>query len=479
MALIYGGGTDAERQAISRGVRAGKFVKLHSGIYTDETGRDPSAIIRDHLWEVASFLFPGGVISHRTAVDPRPTKEGFFFVTYKRNRKIELPGVTLVEIKGPGPMEGDLPVASLNLFQSQYERRLLENLQISKGKVLKALGREAVEQELYHRLMRSNEKELNRIRDRARLISKRTGMDKEFVLLDGIIGALLTTHPVKKLSTAAAKALARGEPYDPARIEMFESLAIDLSKETYREHKMPRDKETWLNLSFFEAYFSNYIEGTVFTVEEAKKVTDSGNPIAARQADSHDVLGTFQLTSARKEMQRVPTSGAHLIELLQERHAVLLKARPEKGPGMFKQRNNQAGAYEFVDHKLVAGTIKKAFTYYDFLRHPVARAFYIMFITAEIHPFEDGNGRIARIMMNAELTAAKLTKMVIPAVYRTDYLGALRAMSLRYNSIPYIRMLGRAFDFSATLNQKDFETMRSYLKSSNAFETDEGSILRF
>ena len=78
MALLFGGGTAAERQSISRGVKTGKLVKLFTGIYTDEIDRDPVTIIRENVWEIAANLFPGGVISHRTALDPRPTPEGFF-----------------------------------------------------------------------------------------------------------------------------------------------------------------------------------------------------------------------------------------------------------------------------------------------------------------------------------------------------------------------------------------------------------------
>jgi Fic family protein len=36
---------------------------------------------------------------------------------------------------------------------------------------------------------------------------------------------------------------------------------------------------------------------------------------------------------------------------------------------------------------------------------PFQRAVYVMFVVAEVHPFLDGNGRVARIAMNAELTA--------------------------------------------------------------------------
>jgi Fic family protein len=36
---------------------------------------------------------------------------------------------------------------------------------------------------------------------------------------------------------------------------------------------------------------------------------------------------------------------------------------------------------------------------------------------SEVHPFMDGNGRISRIMMNAELTAAGMPKIIIPTHY--------------------------------------------------------------
>ncbi len=479
MALFFGGGTAAERQSISRGVKTRKLVKLFTGIYTDEGARDPAVIIRENVWEVAANLFPGGVISHRTALDPRPTPEGFFHVTHKRSQKIEIHGVTMVEMKGPGPIEGDKKISTFNIYQSQYERALLENLQVSKGAVPKSLGREFVEQELYHRLLRGSEKEINRIRDRAREIADQLDMPKEFAILNKIVGALLSTQPAKGLSTEVGKAIAKGEPFDSERLKMMESLAIDLGKENFTKHPALSNNAAWFNFSFFEAYFSNYIEGTILTIEEAKEIIDSKNPLPNKREDSHDVLGTFMLTNDLNEMRTTPKTAEQLVEILQRRHSILLESRREKNPGMFKQRNNQAGSYQFVDHRLVRGTLKKTFKFYEYLNDPVARAFFVMFMIAEIHPFEDGNGRIARLMMNAELVAANLSKLIIPTVYRTDYLGALRAMSLRLNSIPFTRMLLRAFYFSATLTHQGFEDMKTYLRSANAFETEEGVGLRF
>ncbi|WP_290706739.1 Fic family protein [Flavihumibacter sp. CACIAM 22H1] len=85
----------------------------------------------------------------------------------------------------------------------------------------------------------------------------------------------------------------------------------------------------------------------------------------------------------------------------------MLQARKTENPGEFKDKNNRAGTTEFVDNELVAGTLKKGFDWYSLLQHPFAKAAYMMFMISEVHPFLDGNGRMARVMMNAELSVKK------------------------------------------------------------------------
>jgi Fic family protein len=38
-----------------------------------------------------------------------------------------------------------------------------------------------------------------------------------------------------------------------------------------------------------------------------------------------------------------------------------------------------------------------------------------MFLISEVHPFDDGNGRVARAFMNAELVAAGHCRILIPS----------------------------------------------------------------
>ncbi len=101
----------------------------------------------------------------------------------------------------------------------------------------------------------------------------------------------------------------------------------------------------------------------------------------------------------------------------------------------------------------------------------------MLFLVSEVHPFLDGNGRVARIMMNAELVSAGQAKILVPTVYRDDYLGALRKMTRRAMVAPYLNMLQRVRDFSLTISGEDMSLMQDHLESCNAFqEPTEGSL---
>ncbi len=233
------------------------------------------------------------------------------------------------------------------------------------------------------------------------------------------------------------------------------------------------------NFAFFESYFSNYIEGTEFEIEDAYRIIETGQPMPARNADSHDVLGTFQIVASRREMRRTPNTAEELIEILQDRHRIMMAARPDRTPGMFKMQNNHAGDSHFVDCTLVRGTLMKGFEFYQALKSPFAKALFILFMISEIHPFNGGNGRISRIMMNAELVHADQSKIIIPTVFREDYLNGLRRLTRKGDPSVIIKAISRVRQFSANITGEDFEETRRYLEGTNAFKDGDEYILRF
>ena len=93
-----------------------------------------------------------------------------------------------------------------------------------------------------------------------------------------------------------------------------------------------------------------------------------------------------------------------------------------------------------------------------------------MFMISEVHPFNDGNGRVSRIMMNAELVKADQTRIIVPTVYREDYLLALRKLSRGQNPDAYINVMVKLQKFSDNLYGSDFSELKEYLRQCNAYE---------
>lgn len=477
--IIYGSSDAVVSRRISKWEDDGLIRKIAPRIYTSNLEDTPKDIIERNIFPILGNLFPEAVLSHRSAFEFAPTSSGQIFVTYKYTKKVKLPGITIRFLEGSKAIEGDTPFSG-GLMVSQRERAFLENLQVSKqsGADSKTLAFPQIEEKLEKVIRVNGEKELNRVRDRAREISKKLGMEKEFEKLNKIISALLTTRPAKELVSPLATARAIGIPFDPARIKLFKILFRELKQLEFKyREEQNTTTEAYRNFAFYESYFSNYIEGTVFEVDEAKQVIATQQPLPARNEDSHDILGTYQLVSNKREMKIVPYSADNLLEILQYRHAILLSARKDKNPGKFKNKNNKAGDTSFVDMELVRGTLIEGFNFYQALAHPFAKAALMMFLVSEVHPFLDGNGRMARVMMNAELATANQVKIIIPTVYREDYLGALRRLTRNSDPKVYIRMLERAHVFSATLVANDMDILELKLRESNAFrESNEGVL---
>jgi Fic family protein len=478
--VIFSSSDPRVSKQISKLEKSAKLRKIAARIYTPNFTDSPESIIRRNLFTILGKLYPGSLLSHRSAVEFQPTSSGHIFLTYTYTKKINLPGITLRFMEGPARLEGDNRFSG-ELFASQIERALLENLQVSrqKGAESKTLTIAEIEEKLESIVRVKSEAGLNEIRDKARVIADQLGMKSEFEKLNKLIGALLSTQPSKILSSPIAVARAFGNPYDPSRLPLLEKLFVELKQQEFTTHP---EKNTSIlsfhNFAFFEAYFSNYIEGTEFELEEARRIVETDTPIPSRNEDSHDVLGTYKLVSNKTEMSITPTSAENMLEILLYRHKILLNARTSMKPGQFKDKNNRAGETYFVDHTLVKGTLIKGFDYYQALLHPFAKAIYMMFLVSEVHPFLDGNGRIARVMMNAELVKNSQTKIIIPTVYREDYVGALRRLSRQNDPFTYIRMMLRALEFSTSLIGDKMDVMEKYLEASNAFKEHTTAMLK-
>ncbi len=407
----------------------------------------------------------------RSATTAGRPANGAIFVDHPRQRAVELPGVTVWPRRGPGAQPGDMDMPN-GLRMSSEARALLDNLTPvrPRAKVVRTLEPIEVE-DWIDRLVRDRGTDgINSIRDEARRLAPVLRRTSEMERLDGLIGAALATRDDVEITSPALIARREALPYDARRVELFTAMVDMLGRASpHTLPALPQDRHRRALLPFYEAYFSNFIEGTEFTIDEAAEIVFDHTVPDDRPDDAHDITGTYTIVADEGEMRRVPTTFDELVDLLRGRHAVLMASRPDKLPGVFKRKPNRAGATDFVAPELVPGTLKQGFDLIGRVHAPFHRALAMMFVIAEVHPFTDGNGRIARIMMNAELQHAGEVRIIVPTVYRNNHLSALRAATHNSSFDPLFATLQFAQRYTGRINFTDRTTAEPDLDRTNAF----------
>jgi hypothetical protein len=482
MPLQLAANNQTEARRLQRLASAGKLRRIYAGVYTDDLVQPLESIVRRELFALCSLVAPGAIISHRSALEGgRPTPAGSVFLTGANRRDFELPGVRLRVVQGVGPLDSDIriPTFTGDAFISSQARALLENLTSSRGDPAerRTLGSDGVEAWLARFVSRDVSDATNKIRDSARSIAGSLGLESELKQLDRIIGTLLGTQRTH-LTAREAIARAAGRPYDDARVTLFQTLATELQANPLQVPAADPTANSDLQ-AFIETYFSNYIEGTEFEIEEAHDIVVQGRPLRYREDDSHDILGTYRAILETKASPVIPQRFEDFAKQLQTWNREVIESRQAKNPGQFKTESNRAGNTVFVAPDLVVGTLEKGYESIMSAATPANRAALAMFVVAEVHPFTDGNGRTARLAMNLFLTEAGLTRIIVPTVYRDDYISALKAISINSLPTPTIRMLGRAARFSRWLNMTSKATAFAALKRSNAMGRPETDKLVF
>ncbi len=468
-----------EAKKASRLATKGELFRIRNGIYIDTN--DPEEITRtlNNKWmEVAGNIFADPVAVARTAVELKPAGGRLYFVSSKLKRRRTVEVEHLKFDISPGNTDQGVEQIGLEMRRSNPARYCLENLAPSRGskKSKKTLGHEWVELELVKYIQRSGEQYINALRDEASELALVLELEKEFEELNTLIAALLRTHPTEGiLQTRLGIANAKGKPFDQSRIDRFNELASYLNRTDLTDNAYDYNKSGWRNLTFFESYFSNFIEGTEFTIEEAEEIAFEKKVNYERHEDSHDILAHIEISGDMSEMHRVPADAAELIDILKVRHGLLLAERPDKRPGEFKLKPNKAGRSDFVLPELVEGTLVQGFDVYQSLPVGLRRSIFIHFMISEVHPFDDGNGRLSRIMMNSELVSQDQHKLIIPIVQRDSYLNGLRSATRQGRFRTMVKVLHQMQCYTASLDWTEYDEVKETLQKQAADqEPDEG-----
>jgi len=474
---------EAGQKKLQRAAKQGEITRIMKGIYVNAVA--PANLVTDAVspvdlvvqrnWQkILGHILPGAVVSHLSALRGGITPNGEITLSHpaRFNTSIPLPGVTAVLMKGPSALPGDMPLGDTGLYWSSRPRMLLENLVKSRSIRPRTAGKTGVEEKLVEILNASGETALNRIRDDARGLAKPLEADKEFNMLNELAGALLGTCALGALATSAGVIVAKGTPADAERLGRLARLADQLRTTPLPDFPdVAAEDPARTHFAFLESYFSNYVEGTKFSLEEAEGIALRNEIVPNRPKDSHDILGVFKLV-LHPYFRSSPPPPNEILDGLCERHKIMLEGRPEIAPGEFKTKTNYAGQTKFVDPGFVRGTLQEGAKLATGVPEGLARAIFYAFLVSDIHPFNDGNGRVSRLVMNSELSRVSRCRIIIPTLFHEQYVDAQRSLTRNNDPVPLVRAMHRVAEWTTLFEYQDLKQVVLEMTKANAFEED-------
>ena len=187
-------------------------------------------------------------------------------------------------------------------------------------------------------------------------------------------------------------------------------------------------------------YNSNHIEGNTLTYGQTEILLLFGKVIG--EADVHAV----QEMTASNVGLKMMTEEARVKEMpltqnfIRTLHKTLLHA------GQYKTRPNSVitrygDRFEYASPEETPGLMTDLVDWYNKAEHegklsPVELAALFHYRYIRIHPFEDGNGRIARLMVNFILMRHDYPMIVVRCRKKSEYLEALHQADIEVGPVP-------------------------------------------
>ncbi|PPC84694.1 MAG: hypothetical protein CTY38_01205 [Methylotenera sp.] len=475
--------TEKTRSTILSQERSGRLIKLATGIYSTDHETDPAIQIRQQIGRVLSYLRPGAVISHRSALlNDYGLSEGQIIVTdpsIKKPYVTVLPGLAIRAFPGEPALSTDAktgePIGTLHV--SSVVRAMLENSEQSR---ISEFGSKVADETVFNKKLTPMvaNKEARAFFLRALDEANTEANGAWDAQLDKLKARINAVDYDTKMKSAVASV-------DTYRISLFENLATELTRGIHNNANYWGDglkdfpaapslkDHSFYNFAFFASYFSNYIEGTEFEVDEAKDLVDSINPNHYRIKEGHDIRSLYELYSNPKELLLPEKDQNDFIENMKRWHFHFMNHPSKDGllPGQFKDRVNRAGNTVFTEPHLVDATLRRAYEIGRSIQNPLDQAIYRAMTTVSVHPFIDGNGRITRLSANSILARHGKQNFMIPIVFREDYILAMQSFS-RGDVVPCIRMFSRAMAITNEVPwSKPWQEVTDWLRENSAFCT--------
>jgi hypothetical protein len=466
--IITRGTSGAEVRAVQRRCLARELVRVAPGIYLRAC--EPQAQVekvREHWVRILGELVPGSVVSYRSAYAAVPSEDMLVLSHPTRfNRTINLPGLRVALVKGPGPLARDTPLGDGALHLASMERMLLENLTRPRGLQGRSRGEAAVRERLGQILAGEGPEALHKLRGRAHQLAGPLEMRRELERLEGLIDELLA--PPEQAGEAETDA-ALGQPVpalagearaDPARLAMLRALATRLQMQTWpwTVGASSRDPER-SHLAFLEAWFDCFDSGDAQAIAEARAAI-LGEILAAATVPMRELLSVFKLAASSPLCDSVPPFGAWFAQGLKARHALMTRLADPAAASEFRVANDEG----------IEGTLAAGSTLALGVPEGLARAIFYFVMLWAVQPFQHGNERLAHLLMNAELSSVGQSRIIVPTRMRGHLERGLERLLREGDPRRTVRLLEGLQRWTASLDFTDLDSVVARLTGMAAFE---------
>lgn len=237
----------------------------------------------------------------------------------------------------------------------------------------------------------------------------------------------------------------------------FDSIdfnSIDEKKESINSHRpfssnMKKQLKDQLVIEW--TYNSNAIEGNTLTLSETKVVLENGITIKGKPLKHH--LEAINHKEAIEFIEDLVSKDTILTEYdIKSIHYLILKEIDSKNAGKYRGENVFiSGATHIPPNYIsVPFEMQKMIERYKAWEnlHPIVRACYLHGEFVKIHPFIDGNGRTARLLLNFELMKYGYPPVVIKNENRAEYYDSLDKAHTTNDYTDFIKIVKELIDES-------------------------------
>ena len=237
----------------------------------------------------------------------------------------------------------------------------------------------------------------------------------------------------------------------------MDELLISIAAKKERLDAMrPVSREALLALQKYYdvdlTYTSNAIEGNALTLRETAEVIEHGITVGGKTLRDHlEAVDHYHAVLWMRELagKATPIDETTVREL---HSRIVLRSQPEIGSVYSTLPRRIAGSpVVFPNAAKIAGLMKGYGEWLSATEPTAAASFDAHYRLVAIHPFPDGNGRTARLLMNLMLLRQGYPPVSVRPEDRKTYLDTLEQASVREDLQPFQTFLHERLD--ATLGE--------------------------